>query len=551
MPQKNDERELNLAIQAIQNDPTLRPRAAARIYSVDHRKLARRLHGMRPRRDIPANSRKLTDLEESVLIRHILELATKGFPPLLSIVEDMANRLLATRDSPRVGTRWASNFVRRRPELRTRFQRRYDYQRAKCEDPEVIRGWFELVRNTIAKYGICDEDIYNFDETGFMMGIISTAMVVTSSDGCTNARRMQPGNRKWATVIPGVNSQGWTVPPFVIVAGKNHLTSWYQNSGFPPEWVIAVSENGWTTNERGMDWIRHFDQHTRSRTVGVYYLLILDGHESHHSDEFEEYCKEHNIITLCMPAHSSHILQPLDVGCFSPLKKAYGRKIEDMMRSHIIHITKDDFFPAFREAHFTAMTESNIQGGFRGAGLLPFDPERVISMLDLKLHTPSPENSRPGTAQPWVSQTPNNAIEASSQSTFIKTRIARHQNSSPTSIYEAVDQITRGASKFMYQLALLKAENQNFREANETLSKHQRAKNTRLQDGGSLSQRDAEDIQDEKDVALQVEQENKVSSGRKPREELRARRCGKCNKTGHNARTCQIIIEESEEEDLE
>jgi len=105
MPQKNDERELNLAIQAIQNDPTLRPRAAARIYSVDHRKLARRLHGMRPRRDIPANSRKLTDLEESVLIRHILELATKGFPPRLSIVEDMANRLLATRDSPRVGTR--------------------------------------------------------------------------------------------------------------------------------------------------------------------------------------------------------------------------------------------------------------------------------------------------------------------------------------------------------------------------------------------------------------------------------------------------------------
>ena len=221
------------------------------------------------------------------------------------------------------------------------------------------------------------------------------------------------------------------------------------------------------------------------------------------------------------------------------------------MRAYIIHITKDDFFPAFRKAHFAAMTESNIQGGFRGAGLLPFDPERVISMLDLKLHTPSPENSRPGTAQPWVSQTPNNAIEASSQSTFIKNRIARHQNSSPTSIYEAVDQITRGASKFMYQLALLKAENQNLREANETLSKRRRAKKTRLQDGGSLSQRDAEDIQDEKDVALQVEQENKVSSGRKPREELRARRCGKCNKTGHNARTCQIIIEESEEENLE
>jgi hypothetical protein len=103
----------------------------------------------------------------------------------------------------------------------------------------------------------------------------------------------------------------------------------------------------------------------------------------------------------------------------------------------------------------------------------------------------------------------------------------------------------------MYQLALLKAENQNLREANETLSKRWRAKKTRLQDGGSLSQQDAQDLQDKKDVALQVEQERKANSGRKPREELRARRCGNCGKTGHNARTCQIIIEVSEEDDSE
>ena len=113
-----------------------------------------------------------------------------------------------------------------------------------------------------------------------------------------------------------------------------------------------------------MDWIQHFEKHTKPRTISGYRLLVLDGHESHHSDEFEEYCKEHNIVTLCMPAHSSHILQPLNVGCFSPLKKAYGRQIEDMMRAHISHITKDDFFPAFHAAFNIAMTESNIQGGF-------------------------------------------------------------------------------------------------------------------------------------------------------------------------------------------
>ena len=215
---------------------------------MDHEKLSRRKRGKQPRRDILANSRKLTALEELVLVQFILDLATKGFPPRVSIVGDMASRLLATRHAPRVGTRWASSFINRRPELQTRFQRKYDYQRAKCEVQVIFSGCFELVRIIIAKHAIAESDIYNFDETGFMMGVISTATSVTSSDGRVKAKKLQPGSREWVTVIQGVNSQGWTVPPFVIVAGKNHLSSWYQNSGFAPDWVIAVTDNGWTTN---------------------------------------------------------------------------------------------------------------------------------------------------------------------------------------------------------------------------------------------------------------------------------------------------------------
>lgn len=177
-----------------------------------------------------------------------------------------------------------------------------------------------------------------------------------------------------------------------------------------------------------------------------------------------------------MPHHSSHILQPLDVSCFGPLKKAYGRQIEDLMRQQITHITKEDFIPAFRAAFGESMTESNILGGFRGAGLTPFDPERVISALDLKLRTPTPQNSQPSTAQPWTSQTPKNPTEALSQSSFIKERVARNHGSSPTSIFEAVDQITKGTSKVMVKLALLEAENRELRKANETLSKRRNRK---------------------------------------------------------------------------
>src|SRR5450432_2212635 len=201
MSQKINESQLNLALQAIRKNPKLSVQRAAKIYQVDNRRLGDRLRGVLPRRDILANSRKFTDLEEQVLVERILELDSKGFPPRLCIVEDMANRIIELRDGRRVGQRWAGNFVRRRPELRTRFQRKYDYQRAKCEDPDVIRGWFELIKDTITKYAIVDSDIYNFDETRFMMGVISTRMVVTSSDGRKQAKKTQPGNREWVTVI--------------------------------------------------------------------------------------------------------------------------------------------------------------------------------------------------------------------------------------------------------------------------------------------------------------------------------------------------------------
>ena len=86
----------------------------------------------------------------------------------------------------------------------------------------------------------------------------------------------------------------------------------------------------------------------------------MDGHESHNALHFKQYCKEKKIITLCMPPHSSHLLQPLDVGCFGPLKKAYGRQAEELMRNWISHITKLEFLLCFKRAFDAAITPSNI-----------------------------------------------------------------------------------------------------------------------------------------------------------------------------------------------
>jgi hypothetical protein len=104
----------------------------------------------------------------------------------------------------------------------------------------------------------------------------------------------------------------------------------------------------------------------------------------------------------------------------------------------------------------------------------------VVSTLNLKLNTQTPPNSPSSSAQPWVSQTPNNLTKALLQTASTKTQISRYQSSSPTPIYEATDQFTKGVSKVMHQLVLLKAENQRLRQANEVLSKRRRANKARL-----------------------------------------------------------------------
>ncbi|RYC77820.1 hypothetical protein BFJ63_vAg19305 [Fusarium oxysporum f. sp. narcissi] len=165
MPEFNNEANIRLALRALQNNPKLTLRRAAKIYKVDPMKLWRRQQGILSRRDTTPKSRKLSDLEEQTIIQFIIDLDSRGFPPRLRGVEEMANRLLADRDASPVGKRWASNFVRRHKELKTRFFPKYDYQRAKCEDPTVIRNWFRLIENTIAKYGIRLDDIYGITLT--------------------------------------------------------------------------------------------------------------------------------------------------------------------------------------------------------------------------------------------------------------------------------------------------------------------------------------------------------------------------------------------------
>ncbi|RAR04965.1 plasma membrane calcium-transporting atpase 2 [Stemphylium lycopersici] len=346
-------------------------RALAAAYDVPESTLRTRLRGTQPRSETVSVNRKLLAVEEQSLVQWILDLDRRGFPPQVIDVRRMADALLAGRGQD-------------------------------LPPPPIGKNW--------------DIDTYNFDETGFMMGVAATSKVVTSSDTVGRAVTVQPGNRDWVTTIECINASGWCLPPFVILSGKLYQASWYQH--LPPDWVVAVSDNGWTTDELGFEWVKHFNRHTASRTYGAYRLLILDGYSSHATPEFDQYCTENKIITLCMPAHTSYLLQPLNVSCFSPLKRAYGHEIQELARQGVYHVDKIDFLMIYRQIRPIVFTQESIQAGFQATGLIPPCPDRVLSSLTI-VRTPSPPGTIADDNVAWTAETPHTVAQLQQQARYI------------------------------------------------------------------------------------------------------------------------------------
>jgi DDE superfamily endonuclease len=384
-----------------------------------------------------------------------------------------------------------------------------------------------------SKYGITDDDTFNFDETGFAMGIAipgSSKVVTTSSVG--RATTMQPGDRQWSTGIECINALGYAIPPFIILEGKVHQSTWYsQNPDIPPDWTIAVSDNGWTTDELGMEFIRHFDRWTKNRVVGQYRLLILDGHGSHATPEFETYCSENKIITLCMPPHTSHILQPLDVACFSPFKQAYSRLVQDLARQGIFHVDKADFLGMYHQARTAIFTPQNIASGFRATGLIPFNPDRVLSTLTFT-KTPSPPPTSHGqNSSPWTSETPRNLAQLDKQLQLVQDSLQR-LSKSPT---EPLAKVAKGCKLAMSGAALLRRENQELRAANERLQRKKRQRRSYIQHGGVLQVQDARNIITA--VGEPIEHQD-AEQDQQPQQRAPPT-CSNCHIQGHRMTSCK------------
>jgi hypothetical protein len=146
-----------------------------------------------------------------------------------------------------------------------------------------------------------------------------------------------------------------------------------------------------------------------------------------------------------MPPHTSHLLQPLDVSCFSPLKRAYGREIEELARQGVYHIDKIDFLAAYTRIRPIVFTQQNIQAGFRATGLVPPCPDHVLLSLTVA-RTPSPPQTTTSDNQAAQSveqtETPHTVEQLQQKVNYLQKRL-RRQLESPTSV--AIRQLAKCA----------------------------------------------------------------------------------------------------------
>ena len=112
--------------------------------------------------------------------------------------------------------------------------------------------------------------------------------------------------------------------------------------------------------------------------------MIADGHGSHIRADFIAHCMENAIDLLIMPPHCSHLLQPLDVGVFAAFKRAHSGETDAVSRLSTQRIQRTEWMEMFQRARAQAITASNIQAGWRGAGLVPSDPTKVLNRLPTK-----------------------------------------------------------------------------------------------------------------------------------------------------------------------
>jgi hypothetical protein len=229
------------------------------------------------------------------------------------------------------------------------------------------------------------------DETGIALGVCTNSQVIAQA-GKRKAYVKTPGDREWVSIIETVSATGQKLRCMVIFKGKSLQTTWFP-SDTVPDWWYTTSENGWTSIEIGSQWLQRIFIPDTQPDGNRWRMLILDGHGSHVDIEFMWLCRQHRIWILYLPAHASHVLQPLDLAPFGVTKSRYRGRIKALSTiDDAAPVKKERFILSYHHAREEGLSERIIRAGWKATGLCPYNPYQVLrsSQVSERPVTPPP-----------------------------------------------------------------------------------------------------------------------------------------------------------------
>ena len=279
---------------------------------------------------------------------------------------------------------WFYSFIRRWPELRVIKPSSLSEQRAKGASEESLTHYFEELDKIMTKYHLKNkpEHIYNIDEKGINTEYRPQSVVAERG---YQPQTVMGGRTKTVTVIGAGNAIGCQIPPFFVFPGQRMMPDLMNGKSHGADGT--VTQSGWSNADVFRLYLQsHFMKYVQGRDASEPIPILYDGHKSHFSLDVIEWAKTNNIILFVLPPHCSHILQPLDVGCFGPFQIKYNQECQAFSRNLGRMVTRYDVCSLACKAYSAALTPSNLRSAFAKSGIFPVKTaSEMISQLKPKI----------------------------------------------------------------------------------------------------------------------------------------------------------------------
>ena len=283
------------------------------------------------------------------------------------------------RDNALVTSGWWQSFCGRHPNLTLRAPAPLSKARAQATDPAMLTRYFDLLEEVLTENDLLDRpcQVFNMDESG--MPLDPSHVKVVAEHGVRNPVAPSSGDKAQITIVACVSASGSCMPPTVILDRKTLPPRF--TKGDVPGSIYGLSSRGWIDQELFDGWfVKHFLKHAPAARP---LLLLLDGHSSHFCPDTVRLAAKEKVILFALPPNTTHLSQPLDKGCFGPLKEHWKEECHEFMSCNPgVVVSRDSFSQLFSKAWMKAMTMKNVTAGFKVCGIFPFDRDAMTLPVD-------------------------------------------------------------------------------------------------------------------------------------------------------------------------